>query len=157
MGTALLDRAFTLVLLGLGLFITVSAWNYGLYQNGIPGPGFFPIIAGLMMTLLAAGLLLRDLSGRMRLAGRIDPVVILAVLAVTGAIVLFVYLAPLTGMGLAAFAVMVGIGYVTEETGRRGRGFLLRLVLVSAGTVVLCHILFAKVIGTPLVTGPLGF
>ncbi|ADH90849.1 hypothetical protein Snov_3575 [Ancylobacter novellus DSM 506] len=157
MGTALLDRAFTLVLLGLGLFITWGAWNYGLYQNGIPGPGFFPILAGLMMTILAAALLLRDLSGRMRLAGRIDPVVMLAIAAVTGAIVLFVYLAPLTGMGLAAFAVMVGIGYVTEESHRRGRFFLLRLVLVSAGTVVLCHFFFAKVIGTPLVTGPLGF
>lgn len=157
MKIALLDRAFTLAMLGLGLFVTFSAWNYGLYRNGVPGPGFFPIIAGLMMSLLAAGLLFRDFGGRGRLEGRIDLAIIAVIGIVTGAIILFVFAAPFIGMGVAAFIVMVVIGYVTEERHLRGGRFLGLLVATATGTVVICHLLFAKVIGTPLVTGPLGF
>lgn len=157
MKIGLLDRAFTLAMLGLGLYVTITAWQLGLYEDGVPGPGFFPIIAGLLMAALAFALLLRDVAGRKRLEGSVDLTISASILAVTAGIVGFVYVAPVIGMSIAAFIVMVGIGYITQEPPSRDRGFVVRLVAASAVTVIACHILFGKLIGIPLVPGPFGF
>lgn len=157
MKVAHLDRAFTIIAMGIGLFVVASAWNYGIYANGVPGPGFFPAIAGAMMALLAAGLALRDLRGRSRLAGEIRPVTILAIAGVTASILAVVYLAGMTGMALVTIVATMAIGFITEEEGRRGKGFVLRLAATSIGVVVLCHVLFGTVVGIPLIEGPFGF
>lgn len=156
MKTASLDRAFTLAMLGLGIYVSITAWQLGLYEDGVPGPGFFPILAGVMMAVLAAALLLRDVVRHKRLDGDVNIAVAAAMLGVTAAIIGFVYVAPFTGMSVAAFVVMVGIGYMTQEQKSRDRAFVLRLVAACAAMVVVCHILFGKVIGIPLVLGPLG-
>lgn len=150
MRLALLDRLFTICMLALGLFVTVSAWNYGLYREAVPGPGFFPVIAGLMMTLLAAGILIRDLAGRERLEGDIPRAVIFGVAGVTAAILAFVYIAPVTGMAIAAGIAIAVIGYLTEEPQRKGATFAVKLVALSVATIVACHILFGVIIGAPL-------
>lgn len=157
MKTAWLDRAFTVAMLALGIYIVVTSWQLGLYEDGVPGPGFFPIIAGTLMAVLAAALLLRDLVRKKRLDGEVNILVAASILGATAAVIGFVYVAPFIGMSVAAFLVMVGIGYITEEKKSRDRAFVLRLVAASAATVVVCHILFAKLIGIPLVLGPLGF
>ena len=137
MKTAHLDRLFTILVLALGLYVTVSAYNYGLYRDAVPGPGFFPAIAGLLMTVLSAAILARDLSGRMRMAGEITLHVIGGLAGVTAAVVAFVYL--------------------TEEPDRKGGHFPLKLIGLSIGTVAVCHVLFGMIIRVPLITGPLGF
>jgi hypothetical protein len=157
MKTAWLDRAFTVTMLGLGIYIVITSLQLGLYLDGVPGPGFFPIIAGTLMTVLAAALLMRDIIRKKRLDGEVDYLVIAAILGVTVGMIGFVYVAPFIGMSIAALLVMVGIGYITEEKKSRDRAFVMRLVAASVATVVVCHILFAKLIGVPLVLGPLGF
>lgn len=157
MKTAHLDRLFTILMLALGLYVTVSACNYGLYRDAVPGPGFFPAIAGLLMTVLSAAILARDLSGRMRMAGEIALPVIGGLAGVTAAVVAFVYLTPLTGMAIAAGLAMAAIGYLTEEPDRKGGRFPLKLIGLSIGTVAVCHVLFGMIIRVPLITGPLGF
>ncbi|MCV3736200.1 tripartite tricarboxylate transporter TctB family protein [Rhizobium sp. TRM96647] len=157
MKIALLDRMFTIAALVLGLYITISGWNYGLYRNAVPGPGFFPAIAGLLMTVLAAAILLRDLAGRERLKGEIVRPVLLGIAGVTAAVVGFVFAAPFIGMAAAAAIAMIVIGYLTEEPHRKGGNFRWKLIGLSIGTVIACHILFGMIIRVPLVTGPLGF
>ncbi|MDW9500514.1 hypothetical protein GOB08_18835 [Sinorhizobium meliloti] len=157
MKIALLDRLFTIALLLLGLFVTAGAWNYGLYRDNVPGPGFFPAIAGVMMTLLSATLLVRDVSGRRRLDGRIEGSVLLGIAGVTASIIAFVLLTPYTGMAVAAGAVMIIIGYLTEEPERKRGLFLVKLAPISIATVIVCHLIFGIVIRVPLVEGPLGF
>jgi hypothetical protein len=150
MRLALLDRLFTICMLALGLFVTVSAWNYGLYREAVPGPGFFPVISGLMMTLLAAGILIRDLAGRERLEGDIPRAVIFGIAGVTAAILAFVYIAPVTGMAIAAGIAIAVIGYLTEEPLRKGATFTVKLVALSVATILACHILFGVIIDVPL-------
>ncbi|WP_376743286.1 tripartite tricarboxylate transporter TctB family protein [Ensifer canadensis] len=157
MKTAHLDRLFTSLMLALGLYVTVSAFNYGLYRDAVPGPGFFPAIAGLLMTVLSAAILVRDLSGRLRISGEIGLPVIGGIAGVTAAIVAFVYLTPLTGMAVAAGLAMAVIGYLTEESDRKGGRFPLKLIGLSIGTVAACHVLFGMIIRVPLITGPFGF
>lgn len=157
MKTAHLDRLFTLLMLALGLYVTFGACNYGLYRDAVPGPGFFPAIAGLLMTVLSAAILVRDLSGRLRLSGEIGLPVIGGIAGVTAAIVAFVYLTPLTGMAAAAGLAMAVIGYLTEESDRKGGRFPLKLIGLSIGTVAACHVLFGMIIRVPLITGPFGF
>lgn len=157
MKTAHLDRLFTILMLVLGLYVTVSAYTYGLYRNAVPGPGFFPAIAGLLMTVLSAALLVRDLSGRMRMTGEIGLPVIGGIAGVTAAIVAFVYVTPVTGMAIACGLAMAVIGYLTEEPGRKGGLFPLKLVGLCLGTIAACHVLFGMIIRVPLITGPLGF
>jgi hypothetical protein len=157
MKTAHLDRLFTLLMLALGLYVTISACNYGLYRDAVPGPGFFPAIAGLLMTALSAAILARDLSGRMRMDGEIALPVMGGIVGVTAAIVAFVYLTPLTGMAIAAGLAMAVIGYLTEEPDRKRGRFPLKLIGLCIGTVAACHVLFGMIIRVPLITGPLGF
>ncbi|MCT7664134.1 tripartite tricarboxylate transporter TctB family protein [Shinella kummerowiae] len=157
MKTAHLDRLFTILMLSLGLYVTVAAYNYDLYRDTVPGPGFFPAIAGLLMTVLSAAILVRDLSGRMRMSGEIGLPVIGGIAGVTAAVIGFVYVTPLTGMGIAAGVAMAIIGYLTEEPDRKGGRFPLKLVGLCIGTVAACHVLFGMIIRVPLITGPLGF
>lgn len=157
MKTAHLDRLFTILMLVLGFYVTVTSYNYGLYRETVPGPGFFPAIAGVLMTVLSAAILLRDLSGRMRMSGEIAFPVIGGVAGVTIAVVAFVYLTPLIGMATAGVLAMVAIGYLTEEPDRKKGLFLPKLAALSIATVVLCHVLFGMIIRVPMIAGPLGF
>ncbi|HEV7307187.1 tripartite tricarboxylate transporter TctB family protein [Ensifer sp.] len=157
MKTAHLDRLFTILMLVLGLYVTVTAYNYGLYRETVPGPGFFPAIAGVLMTVLSAAILFRDLSGRMRLSGEVALPVIGGVAGVTVAVVAFVYITPLIGMATAAALAMIAIGYLTEEPDRKKGLFLPKLAALSIAAVAFCHVLFGMIIRVPMITGPFGF
>lgn len=70
---------------------------------------------------------------------------------VTASIIAFVLLTPCTGMAVAAGAVMIIIGYLTEEPERKRGLFLVKLEAISIATVLVCHLLFGIVIRVPLV------
>jgi hypothetical protein len=157
MKIAILDRAFTLIMLGLGIFVMVSAWNYGLYRGNVPGPGFFPMVAGILIFLLSAAILLRDVSGKLRMSGAIPWRLAAIVIGLTVVICAFVLAAPVVGMGIASFVMMVVVGYLSQEDGRRGGHFPLKLIGASLAMVIVCHLLFGTLIKVPLLEGPLGF
>jgi hypothetical protein len=154
---ASLDRAFTILMFGLGIFVVASAWNYGLYRNNVPGPGFFPMIAGILITILSAAILVRDVSGRLRMIGDIAWPIVGAVVGLTFLIVAFVITAPIIGMGIASFIMMIVVGYLSEEDGKRKGLFPLKLIGASLAIVITCHLLFGALIKVPLLEGPLGF
>jgi uncharacterized protein YqgC (DUF456 family) len=157
MKIAMLDRAFTVLMLGLGIFVMISAWSYGLYRNNVPGPGFFPMVGGVLITVLSAAILVRDLSGRLRVSGEIPWPIVGAVIGLTLMIAAFVFVAPYVGMAIACFVMMVVVGYISEEDGKRTGRFPLKLVGASLATVIVCHLLFGVLIRVPLLEGPLGF
>lgn len=157
MKIALLDRMFTVIMLALGIYVMFSAWNYGLYRGAVPGPGFFPMVAGILIAALALALLVRDLSGRLRMDGTIAWPLLGVVVGLTLVIVAFVFAAPVVGMAIASFVMMIVVGYLSEEDGKRGGAFGLKLLFASFGTVLVCHVLFGLLIKVPLLEGPLGF
>jgi putative tricarboxylic transport membrane protein len=48
-----LDKIPCLIWLGLGVFFTVGSWKYGIGSLDEPGPGFFPLIGGVLLCLAA--------------------------------------------------------------------------------------------------------
>ena len=157
MKIAVLDRAFTLLALALGIFVMLSAWRYGLYRNNVPGPGFFPMLAGILITSLALAVLFRDVFRKLRMSGAIDGSVITAVAGLTLLIIGFVLVAPYAGMAIAAFMMMIAIGYISEERGKRGGLFPIKIICAALVMIVVCHLLFGLLIRVPLLEGPLGF
>ncbi|MHA6692217.1 tripartite tricarboxylate transporter TctB family protein [Devosia sp. A449] len=153
-----LDRAFAGLLVLLGLHVVMTSLGLGLYRNNVPGPGLFPLLAGTLVLGLAITILVRSFvqPGR-NIGGVIAPIVLGIIALSTLSIVAFVFVAPLLGLSIAAFLLMVVIGLLTQEAERRDRAFYIRLVLASAATAVICHVLFGQVIRLPLIYGPFGF
>lgn len=50
-----LEKAACLIWLGFGGFFSVGSIKYGVGSLSEPGPGFFPLAAGLMLSLTAIG------------------------------------------------------------------------------------------------------
>ncbi len=157
MALKLADRIFAALLLLTGVYITVAAWRYGLYRENIPGPGFFPFGAGTALTVLSAGILVRSFRDAASVNGRVEGKILLSVLGLILAMSAFTLAAPVLGISLSAFVAMVWIGWVSEEHHKRNRAFLIRLVITSAAVALVCHLIFATLIGVPLIQGPLGF
>jgi hypothetical protein len=53
--------------------------------------------------------------------------------------------------------MMIVVGYLSEENGKRGGRFPLKLVGASLAIVIVCHFLFGALIKVPLLEGPFGF
>jgi len=47
------DRVSSLFWLGFGLLFAVGGWQQGLVKKGVPGPGFLPLICGVILIGLA--------------------------------------------------------------------------------------------------------
>lgn len=58
-----LDLAVAGGLCVLGLFILVQAYLYGISGPTVTGPGFFPLLSGLLVFVSAGGVLFRQLRG----------------------------------------------------------------------------------------------
>ncbi len=56
------DRVSSLFWLGFGLLFAAGGWQQGLIKRGVPGPGFLPLICGLIMIGLALIVLIPTLA-----------------------------------------------------------------------------------------------
>ncbi|WP_319529575.1 tripartite tricarboxylate transporter TctB family protein [uncultured Cohaesibacter sp.] len=160
MHVTLVDRAFATLLCVLGLYVVVAGVEYGLWVRGVPGPGFFPVLAGAMMFILSGVNLSRsfglagaatDLSGIV-VSGR----TMSAILGVVAALVAFIWLSPYLGMTLAGFLLIFAIGFLTQPEELRDRAFFVKLTAVSFGTIIVCNVLFRIALGVPVLVGPFG-
>jgi putative tricarboxylic transport membrane protein len=48
--------------IGVGLFFSAGAFRYGLFEEGVPGPGLLPLIAGIILISLGVGVLIPALK-----------------------------------------------------------------------------------------------
>src|SRR5690606_3311069 len=90
MSLKLADRLFAMFLLLAGMYVSVMSARYGLYLNGIPGPGLFAFGAGMMMALLAAVLIIRSLRSGWRIEGTIPSGILLSIAGLCAASASFV-------------------------------------------------------------------
>ncbi|RDE07739.1 tripartite tricarboxylate transporter TctB family protein [Pelagibacterium lacus] len=152
-----LDRIFAGLVILLGIHVVTTSIGLGLYRGHVPGPGFFPMASGVLILVLAIALLARSfLRDKAITSDVIAPATIAVIGVLTVALVVFVFAAPLLGLSIATFILMVITGLLTQEPDRRGRAFYTRLILASAATAAICHVLFGQVIRIPLIYGPLG-
>jgi putative tricarboxylic transport membrane protein len=56
------DCASSLFWMGFGILFVIGAWQQGLIQKGVPGPGFLPFICGIALILLSLMVLLPALA-----------------------------------------------------------------------------------------------
>lgn len=56
------DRASSVFWTGFGILVIICAWQLGLFKKGIPGPGFFPFICGIVLIGLALMTLISTFS-----------------------------------------------------------------------------------------------
>lgn len=157
MSYAIADRVFAILLFLLGLYVAVTAFGMGLWVRGVPGPGFFPILAALLMTGLSARLILRQFSGRALLSGRVPPRILGNTIGFVLALIGFVVLTPLLGIFLSSLLMMPVIGILASDKPALRRPYLVQLGLTCIGTALLCQLLFGIVLDVPLPTGPFGF
>jgi len=56
------DRVSSLFWLGFGLLFAIGGWQQGLIKRGVPGPGFLPLICGVVLIGLALIILIPTLG-----------------------------------------------------------------------------------------------
>ena len=56
------DRISSLFWLGFGLLFAIGGWQQGLIKRGVPGPGFLPLICGVVLIGLALIVLIPTLG-----------------------------------------------------------------------------------------------
>lgn len=157
-----LDRVFTLLLLLFGLYIIWTGSTYGYMQRNVPGAGFFPIWAGVMIAVLSLLLLAQswataDESSDASI-GADDTVLIsqlVPALGVVGAILVYLLLAPFLGMLLPLPLLVLGSAYAIRQSWDRATAA--RIIAIALLLPVACYVVFAIFLGVRLIEGPFGF
>lgn len=145
------ERVFLVVLLVMAGFAIREAQRLGGFAN-LAGPGFFPMLASTVMAASLAVLLLQRLFAPVRFgdlrrfADRILPLRLLLVVALIG---LYVWAMPALG-----FMVATGLFLLAMLLYLWRRGFWLSLA-VTAGSLVVIHVIFRMVFRVILPTGTL--
>lgn len=136
----------------VGVYVLIQSLQLDLYVEGVPGPGFFPTLLAVALTLGGALLVATRLATQQvaddfeiptRGQARRSLGLWAAILVATFLIGLIGFLA---AMFLLVAAILLGI------EGRRGLGAVATIV----ATPVLAYLLFGSLLQVPLPTGLLG-
>ncbi len=152
-----LDFCTGLVTTAVGLLALWDASDLPMFgQNHVPGPGFFPKVLAILLTVLGVLLAVTALRGQPaeivedsegaaapNRAGRVRAVAVLIALAIFGPLVSVIGYVP--AMVLLVLVVLYGI------EGRRD----LRSAVAALAIPVATFLLFAHVFAIPLPAGPL--
>jgi putative tricarboxylic transport membrane protein len=104
-----LDKIPCLIWLGLGVFFTVGSWKYGIGSLDEPGPGFFPLIGGVLLCLAALSHLVQLMltpEGGTRESGLWGEAHWGRSVAVVAGLVLYAFTLDLLGFIIATFLLM---------------------------------------------------
>jgi hypothetical protein len=145
-----LELGFALVWLLLGVAITAESRKLGLFGMFGPDRGFFPLLAGLLMSAAAAGLMLSrgawvpaDRRFWTSRDGALRVAIILAVLAA------MIFMLPRLGFLLTgALLAPVMVRFAGPST-------WLSAGLIGVGATAAIHLLFVRLLQQPLPEGPL--
>ena len=142
------ELAAAAVLLLVGLFTIAQSRTLSYWYQQAPGPGFVPFWLGVLLTGVAALILVTPAgaSGAATRLGATGKPVALTVFA-AGALLL----SPLAGMPTACGLFMAAALFLVEP--RRW----IRNIVVAAATTASVSLLFVHGLGVPLPLGPFGF
>jgi putative tricarboxylic transport membrane protein len=139
----------------VGIFFCIGGFQYGFRRSGIPGPGFLPLVTGLILVALSLTLLISTVlskRGRATLAESIlpDGQALKRILQALGALCFYALALERLGFALTTFLFMV----VVLRLEPRRWSFIISAAL---GTTVFFFILFKVLLRVPLPPGTLGY
>ena len=152
------DVAAGLLFVAIGLATAVVASEYPLGTMRSIGPGYFPIMLGVVLALLGAGVAYQGLS----FSGTVDPageaaaasaeeddgIAVRPLIMITLAVVAFGLTVRPFGLAVATVALVT----LASLAGREYR--LLNIVLLSVGLIALSWITFIYLLGLPMTIWP---
>lgn len=109
------DFASGLMFMAIGLGFAVGAVPYNFGQSARPGPGFFPLLLGVLLAVLGLVVLLQSLGGRG--TGQGDPIGPFAwkpLLLVLGSVVLFGLTLPRLGL-VVSVPILIVLSSLASE------------------------------------------
>ncbi len=119
------DFASGVMFLAVGLAFAIGATGYSFGVSARPGPGYFPLILGVILALLGAVVLFKALTIESNGGDPIGAIAWKPLLLILGAVVLFGALLPRLGM-----AVTVPLLILISSLG--GDEFHLKTVVITA-------------------------
>ncbi|MBK4217914.1 tripartite tricarboxylate transporter TctB family protein [Paracoccus caeni] len=133
------------VLLVIGIVCIWSGIELGFTQNHLPGPGFMPVIYGILMVLCAVPVTLSELRVGPADEGYAKPLLLAGVLVMT-----IIGFGIIGGIG-SLFLMMFGLFVLLERLPP------LRSLLISAAGAALFYFIFVRALSVALPNGPWGF
>lgn len=126
----------------IGAFFAVDAPSYGLGTARRMGPGYFPLILGIVLALIGLTLAIRAFIHNR--PDTIPRLYVRPVVAVTVAIVAFGFVLDRAGLVIATIVAVFLSGLGSAETR------LWELALVAVGIAALASLLFVQFLGLPI-------
>lgn len=154
MNLQIADKVIAGIFTCLGIYVVAASWEYGMMRGRVPGPGFFPLISGLLFLIPSAIVLFRRTK---QIRARVPAQIILMIAGIVASLVGFIFLAPYIGFTFCAFFLMTTVGWFCEEPEKRSKPFAIRLAVISALACLTCHLFFTYLIMLNLPSGFLGF
>jgi putative tricarboxylic transport membrane protein len=150
-----LDAGFGLLLLILGVWIVAQALSYGVLGSNVTGAGFFPFIAGCLLTISATGILATRKNEKRDADGSIPTSEWLPIGGIILVTVAFLLLAETVGMVLLTPFYVAAISYLIEFP-KSFRGHVIVWV-VGFGFALFGYLLFDYGLNVPIPHGFLDF
>ncbi|QKV19024.1 tripartite tricarboxylate transporter TctB family protein [Oricola thermophila] len=132
------------ILTAVGLLVTAQAVSYGLGNLRSIGPGLFPLVSGIALTLLGLGLVLASLLGGQQDELPVRQIRWHAALSVFGGLLAWAVLTPSFGLVPGTVALVLAASFAA---GRPRPSLLLGLIVVLCGAG---YLLFVKGLGLTL-------
>lgn len=148
------DQLVALVLVFFGFYIIWSGFDYGYMRGTTPGPGFFPVLIGSVISCLSAFNLYRALAGTEKLSSGIASGDIVKIALICLAIAAVILVTPFIGLTLAVMAFMVATGLIIRPSLKPG--FLAKLIPVALLFPLFLRLAFGVWLRIPVPTGPFG-
>ncbi len=139
----------------VGILFCIGGIQYGLRRSGIPGPGFLPVVTGLILVALSLILLISRLLKRRADAGSIgEPMpsgqALKRILQALGGLCFFALAIEHLGFAVTTFLFMI----VVLRLGPRGWTFI---IPAAIGATAFFFFLFKVLLKVPLPAGLLGY
>jgi len=150
-----LDQFVAFLLMLFGIYLIWSGNDFGFMDGTTPGPGYFPVITGVILAVLSIVNLVRSLAGLEDLKAAMSRNELVKFGIITVAMLVFVVITPLIGITLSTMALMVAIGFIIQPS--LERAFLVRLGMTSVVGSVACYFVFGTLLRVPLPRSVFGF
>ncbi len=148
-----------LMFMGIGLAFAWGATTYKIGTAARMGPGYFPLMLGVMMAIIGAVIIFKSLVIEVEGGDKIGKWAWRPLFYIIAANVVFgVLLTGLRGIGLPAFGLIVGIYALTfiVSMAQPGSKFKPTLILAT-GLAILCYLAFVRGLGLQFPVWPAFF
>ena len=150
-----LDQFVAFFLMLFGIYLIWSGNDFGFMDGTTPGPGYFPVITGVVLVVLSTVNLVRSLAGLEDLKAAMSRGELVKFGIITVAMLAFVVITPFIGITLATMLLMFAIGIIIQPS--LERAFLVRLGATSVVGSIACYFVFGTLLRVPLPRSVFGF